>query len=821
MDGLFVGFALQGALVGLAACALFALAPRLQKRYGSRWLCRLWLIVAALFLLPVRLVVPAVPAPVRLAVPPALTAPVERALTERAPAQAAVATPPPAPGFASPQAEGAADLAHPSAASPASVSSPPSAHIPSLSPLAWAARVWLIGAAGLCLWQFWASFLWLRHALRTGGPPSDGWQRAFGAAFAASGLARRPRFLCTRAVRGPLVAGLVRPVVFVPESEPPAQAAALMLTHELTHLKRRDLLFKALLLLVRAVHWYTPAAWLLVRLAGQDLEAACDEQAVAGRGPAYRAAYCDALLAAARMGRAPALSTCFALTKKSMAARFARLWDASPKRRGPAALAALALAAALAGGMVACSQGGAPAKLPAATPTPTPMPTPLPDRSGKEDVWPDLDVWNLSPVEGFPSNVPTYERDEYSALNGQQAGYATRTKNQPTVSLYFTSDGGKTVETLQCDLAPIVGQEPFRVSNYQMVSERTGFLVLRMGDAPRYETNTDVLVLRTRDGGKTWAKMGRHVCPQNAKNGLWHTQPFLWVNENVGFWVPHTRYDQPDVWRTLDGGAHWEQLDLSAFLPYIPFDSVPGVHTCSVRLDRLAPAPGHIVAKCYASSNNAGGNAFELASYDYGESWFLRDLYNPSVGLPFSAETEALYCGAAGFSLPEHPADQQVAETALALLRQANRLAQLPIDAARPSIYQWENAYYARILYPCAYLKTEQDYRAALAQVYTRDLLERYLKTNQLFSGASPHYVTHGGFLYCASQPYWAPDEFRDFSVDTLLDWYNNGQMAIDVEPLHNAFHLTLRVENTTRATMTLRPENGGWRIAALEVNPS
>ena len=76
MERLFTGFALQGALAGLAPCALFALAPRLQKRYSSRWLCRLWLVLAALFLLPMRLALPASWAPVQLpAAPLVLTAP--------------------------------------------------------------------------------------------------------------------------------------------------------------------------------------------------------------------------------------------------------------------------------------------------------------------------------------------------------------------------------------------------------------------------------------------------------------------------------------------------------------------------------------------------------------------------------------------------------------------------------------------------------------------------------------------------------------------------------------------------------------------------
>ena len=45
------GMAPSGRL-GLAALALLAAAPRLQKRYGPQWLCRLWVTLAVLLLVP-------------------------------------------------------------------------------------------------------------------------------------------------------------------------------------------------------------------------------------------------------------------------------------------------------------------------------------------------------------------------------------------------------------------------------------------------------------------------------------------------------------------------------------------------------------------------------------------------------------------------------------------------------------------------------------------------------------------------------------------------------------------------------------------------
>ena len=55
---------MQGILLGLAALALLAAAPRLQKRYGPQWLCRLWVTLAVLLLVPLHALVPQAPAAV-------------------------------------------------------------------------------------------------------------------------------------------------------------------------------------------------------------------------------------------------------------------------------------------------------------------------------------------------------------------------------------------------------------------------------------------------------------------------------------------------------------------------------------------------------------------------------------------------------------------------------------------------------------------------------------------------------------------------------------------------------------------------------------
>ena len=72
---LFASLFVQGILLGLAALALLAAAPRLQKRYGPQWLCRLWVTLAVLLLVPLHALVPQAPAAVSVDTTPLYSAP--------------------------------------------------------------------------------------------------------------------------------------------------------------------------------------------------------------------------------------------------------------------------------------------------------------------------------------------------------------------------------------------------------------------------------------------------------------------------------------------------------------------------------------------------------------------------------------------------------------------------------------------------------------------------------------------------------------------------------------------------------------------------
>ena len=94
------------------------------------------------------------------------------------------------------------------------------------------------------------------------------------------GLDRRPRLLVCQGLKAPMLAGLLRPAILLPQEGVSGETLGFSLLHELTHYRRRDVWLKTLALWVNALHWFNPLMWYMVRLVERDTELACDEDAL-------------------------------------------------------------------------------------------------------------------------------------------------------------------------------------------------------------------------------------------------------------------------------------------------------------------------------------------------------------------------------------------------------------------------------------------------------------------------------------------------------------------------------------------------------------
>lgn len=310
------GFLLTLAEITLTMSAvillLLALGPVLARRYKIRWRYWAWLAVAVRLLIPVNFSLPN--APVVLVPPdpgPLLSLPQTTA--------EALSTPDlPVPSVSLPQAtlpshgvpSGVPALSpapqiemEPAAPTPAAPTEP---DIPPAVFSLTAGQVlfflWLAAATILVLWQLAAHWRFRRYLRRWAEPVEDRAALALlEAQRARLGLRASVSLMVCPGVGTPMLAGLVRPVILLPRAPQAGDLdeLALVLLHELCHLRRKDILYKALLYTAGAFHWFNPLVWMMVRQGGRDMELCCDDDVSALLNDRERAHYAQAILRAA------------------------------------------------------------------------------------------------------------------------------------------------------------------------------------------------------------------------------------------------------------------------------------------------------------------------------------------------------------------------------------------------------------------------------------------------------------------------------------------------------------------------------------------
>ena len=113
------------------------------------------------------------------------------------------------------------------------------------------------------------------------------------------GVGRRPALKEVDGLTVPAVFGIRRPTICLPIGtidQLSSQNLRLVLLHELAHVRRRDGLVLSLCLIVRALHWFNPLAWLVVSRIRNYMEQAADEIAMAASQPSENVDYGRLLL---------------------------------------------------------------------------------------------------------------------------------------------------------------------------------------------------------------------------------------------------------------------------------------------------------------------------------------------------------------------------------------------------------------------------------------------------------------------------------------------------------------------------------------------
>ena len=79
-------------------------------------------------------------------------------------------------------------------------------------------------------------------------------------------------------IDSPMIIGIAKPILLVPKNINIANIDYIF-AHELVHLKRKDLIYKLIVFLAKSIHWFNPVIHIMGKIANEDIELSCDEEA--------------------------------------------------------------------------------------------------------------------------------------------------------------------------------------------------------------------------------------------------------------------------------------------------------------------------------------------------------------------------------------------------------------------------------------------------------------------------------------------------------------------------------------------------------------
>ena len=257
---------------------------------------------------------------------------------------------------------------------------------------------------------------------------------------------RIPAVSRTDRISTPLLTGLLRPIILLPEHPFSPADLTLILTHEYTHYRYRDLFLKLFLLLTACVQWFNPLGWLLVRESGFLCEEACDWRITRHLDREERRRYGRILLETMdhcpEGGFSAALSDSGRLIEK----RLKKMLHASPMKKRFVALAAAAvLALCGAGTVLAVSLSpNAPAVTPSAPETTPDAPSGPPSvpSSGPEKA---PDVEPPAKAAADPSKTSSEVAAGSSKTSSEVAAGSSKTSSE------FAADPSETLSEVAAD----------------------------------------------------------------------------------------------------------------------------------------------------------------------------------------------------------------------------------------------------------------------------------------------------------------------------------------------------------------------------------
>lgn len=218
--------------------------------------------------------------------------------------------------------------------------------------------LWIFGAV-FCVCSGTVGYLLARRSILKKSLPMIELQPTCRELCSSLGIKRPIPIRQSAKAAGPMLLGIIKPVIVLPGLPQNNDELAVILRHELEHHRRKDVAGKLIFSLVCWLYWFNPAVWLLRSAAEAEMEQACDEAVIKGQDSAFRVIYSQSIVHALHSGRYIAGSTAFSGTKKTIHHRIVQIFNTDKKKAGKISLAVVVCLALLAGTLVACQSTAA------------------------------------------------------------------------------------------------------------------------------------------------------------------------------------------------------------------------------------------------------------------------------------------------------------------------------------------------------------------------------------------------------------------------------------------------------------------------------
>lgn len=426
------------------------------------------------------------------------------------------------------------------------------------------------------------------------------------------------RLVCSSYVTTPMSIGILRPVIVLPQlayvHNGMGDELKNIFLHELTHCKRKDVLYKWLVIVATSLHWFNPLMHWIRKEIGRACELSCDEAVIRYMSESERQFYGNTLLTFSAGGKLPAeiLATTLCEGKEELKERLITIKHYKKKSAWAIALT-LMLALLLMGGAMAFGVAS----------------------GDTDDTADSLDATVYA--EGIDGTVISHDAGHSYSLGDDGTVYISY-NNGETVSeapltmdadgLYEECDTGFFISEavtaiayggndapiqvlISCDMGKtwntysVEGSEPMGTSRYiGFVSEDDGWLVASTGSAAGLSYN---YVFRTTDGGKTWTQAGNpnDLYAHNISGAGFATAEIAFLSFRVD------SDPGPTIYWTQDGGDTWMQIDVT----------VPEEYDYNIPLSPFFTGADGIYPIQYKTSDSGDYITYDLISDDYGSTW--------------------------------------------------------------------------------------------------------------------------------------------------------------------------------------------------------